>query len=258
MAGDRGRLAAPARAGPSSSTRSTRRAPSTTSTTRRRSRMPSTTCSTRELVALEQASGRTWSAGSRRRRPSAASASEMFEPVEHLQRLYSLDNAFDEDELTAWLDRVEKGLGALPDLLCELKIDGLAVDAVYVDGRLRTLATRGDGRVGEDVTYNGAYIASVPAAARVGLRPARAAPARGARRGLPARRRLRADQLRAARPRPSRLRQSRATPPPARCASASTGARPSWPRCARRRERASGPRRGSPGWRPSSRGPSPG
>ncbi|MDQ5972940.1 MAG: ligase [Actinomycetota bacterium] len=87
---------------------------------------------------------------------------EMFEPVEHLQRLYSLDNAFDEHELQAWLDRVDKALGRIPDLLCELKIDGLAVDAVYVDGRLRSLATRGDGRVGEDVTYNAAFIASVP------------------------------------------------------------------------------------------------
>jgi DNA ligase (NAD+) len=87
---------------------------------------------------------------------------EMFEPVQHLQRMYSLDNAFDEAELGAWLERVEKGLGRVPDLLCELKIDGLAVDAVYVDGRLRSLATRGDGSVGEDVTYNAAYIASVP------------------------------------------------------------------------------------------------
>jgi DNA ligase (NAD+) len=88
--------------------------------------------------------------------------SEMFEPVEHLQRMYSLDNAFSEDELAAWLDRVAAGLGRLPDLLCELKIDGLAVDAVYIDGALRTLATRGDGRVGEDVTYNARFIPAVP------------------------------------------------------------------------------------------------
>ena len=87
---------------------------------------------------------------------------EMFDPVEHLQRMYSLDNAFDVDELQAWFDRVERGLDALPEMLCELKIDGLAVDAVYADGRLRSLATRGDGRVGEDVTYNAAYIPAVP------------------------------------------------------------------------------------------------
>lgn len=88
--------------------------------------------------------------------------SEMFEPVEHLQRMYSLDNAFDTDELDAWFERVSNGLGSVPPMLCELKIDGLAVDAVYVDGRLSTLATRGDGRVGEDVTYNARFIPSVP------------------------------------------------------------------------------------------------
>ena len=115
----------------------------------------------RELTALEQA----WPhlvSGESPTQTVGGARSEMFEPVEHLQRLYSLDNAFDEDELRAWLDRVEKGLGRVPDLLCELKIDGLAVDAVYVDGRLRTLATRGDGTWGEDVTYNATYIASIP------------------------------------------------------------------------------------------------
>jgi len=90
------------------------------------------------------------------------SRSEMFEPVEHLQRMYSLDNAFDTDELGAWFDRVRQGLGGLPRMLCELKIDGLAVDAVYREGRLVSLATRGDGRVGEDVTYNAQFIPSVP------------------------------------------------------------------------------------------------
>jgi DNA ligase (NAD+) len=88
--------------------------------------------------------------------------SEMFAPVEHLVRMYSLDNAFTDDELQSWLQRVVKGAGQVGDFLCELKIDGLAVDAVYVDGRLRTLATRGDGRVGEDVTFNASFIDAVP------------------------------------------------------------------------------------------------
>jgi DNA ligase (NAD+) len=90
------------------------------------------------------------------------SRSEMFEPVEHLQRMFSLDNAFDAEELSAWFDRVRQGLGDLPEMLCELKIDGLAVDAVYRNGRLTTLATRGDGTVGEDVTYNARFIPGVP------------------------------------------------------------------------------------------------
>ena len=90
------------------------------------------------------------------------SRSEMFEPVEHLQQMYSLDNAFAPDELAAWAQRIENNLGALPPLLCELKVDGLAVDLVYRDGWLVSLATRGDGRVGEDVTNNAQFIASIP------------------------------------------------------------------------------------------------
>ena len=89
--------------------------------------------------------------------------SEMFEPVEHLERMYSLDNAFDREELAAWAQRVENGLGAFPPMLCELKVDGLAVDLVYRDGRLESLATRGDGTTGEDVTYNAEFISSIPA-----------------------------------------------------------------------------------------------
>jgi DNA ligase (NAD+) len=60
------------------------------------------------------------------------------------------------------VDRVEKGLGPIPSLLCELKIDGLAIAAVHLDRRLKSLATRGDGRVGEDVTYNAQYISAIP------------------------------------------------------------------------------------------------
>ncbi len=88
--------------------------------------------------------------------------SEMFEPVEHLARMMSLDNAFSIDELQAWSSRIEKDLGFVPPMLCELKVDGLAVDIVYDDGVLRSLATRGDGRVGEDVTSNARYIPAIP------------------------------------------------------------------------------------------------
>ncbi len=85
-----------------------------------------------------------------------------FAPVEHLERMLSLDNAFSEAEMTAWFDRLTRDLGAFPQLLCEAKIDGLAVDLVYRDGVLASAATRGDGRVGEDVTANVGLIESIP------------------------------------------------------------------------------------------------
>lgn len=115
----------------------------------------------RELELLELAHPELVSADS----PTQAvggERSEMFEPVEHLQRLLSLDNAFSAEELAAWAGRLERELGSLPSLLCELKVDGLAVDIVYERGRLRSLATRGDGRVGEDVTYNVRFIPGIP------------------------------------------------------------------------------------------------
>jgi DNA ligase (NAD+) len=90
------------------------------------------------------------------------SRSEMFEPVQHLERMYSLDDVFDLVELRAWSDRVVKALGEMPPTVCELKVDGLAVDIVYENGVMRSLATRGDGRVGEDVTNNSTYIPAIP------------------------------------------------------------------------------------------------
>ena len=115
----------------------------------------------RELVELENAYPELAS-GESPTQTVGGERSEMFEPVEHLQRMYSLDNVFDEGELDAWFERVAKGVGRVPAMLCELKIDGLAVDAVYMEGVLTSLATRGDGRVGEDVTANAAHIPAIP------------------------------------------------------------------------------------------------
>jgi len=88
------------------------------------------------------------------------SVSTLFTPVEHLQRLLSLDNSFSADELDAWAERAARGGGTGP-YLCELKIDGLAIALVYRDGRLTRGTTRGDGRTGEDVTPNIRTIGSV-------------------------------------------------------------------------------------------------
>jgi DNA ligase (NAD+) len=88
--------------------------------------------------------------------------STLFTPVEHLQRLLSLDNSFSAEELDAWAERAARGGGTGP-YLCELKIDGLAIALVYRNGRLIRGATRGDGRTGEDVTPNIRTIKSIPA-----------------------------------------------------------------------------------------------
>ncbi|UXA08581.1 NAD-dependent DNA ligase LigA [Mycobacterium sp. SMC-2] len=85
-----------------------------------------------------------------------------FTEAEHLERMLSLDDVFDRDELVAWSNRVEKEIGCEPYYLCELKIDGVALSLVYRDGRLERAATRGDGRVGEDVTLNARTIDDVP------------------------------------------------------------------------------------------------
>jgi DNA ligase (NAD+) len=87
--------------------------------------------------------------------------STLFTPVTHLERLLSLDNVFSHEEFSAWAERAAKLNGTGP-YLCELKIDGLAIDLVYQRGRLIRAATRGDGRTGEDVTLNVKTIKSVP------------------------------------------------------------------------------------------------
>ncbi|MFC4223470.1 NAD-dependent DNA ligase LigA [Lysinibacter cavernae] len=88
--------------------------------------------------------------------------SELFAPVVHAQRMYSLDNVFSIDEFRGWAEKVARDLGGAPAFLCELKIDGLALNLRYENGKLVTAATRGDGVTGEDVTANIAYIPGIP------------------------------------------------------------------------------------------------
>jgi DNA ligase (NAD+) len=85
-----------------------------------------------------------------------------FTAVDHLQRMESLDNAFTYDELASWYARLERDGVTEPALLCELKVDGLAINLLYEGGRLVRALTRGDGRTGEDVTPNVKTIDSVP------------------------------------------------------------------------------------------------
>ncbi|GAB2983714.1 NAD-dependent DNA ligase LigA [Nocardioides montaniterrae] len=85
-----------------------------------------------------------------------------FASYDHLRRMESLDNAFSTEELDAWFDRVLRDTGRTPELLCELKVDGLAINLLYTDGVLTRALTRGDGTTGEDVTPNVATIAAVP------------------------------------------------------------------------------------------------
>ncbi|MGZ4627062.1 MAG: NAD-dependent DNA ligase LigA, partial [Kineosporiaceae bacterium] len=85
-----------------------------------------------------------------------------FTPVDHLEPMMSLDNAFSYEELEAWRSRLARDGVDDPAMLCELKVDGLAINLLYEDGRLVRAATRGDGRTGEDVTPNVRTIANVP------------------------------------------------------------------------------------------------
>jgi DNA ligase (NAD+) len=87
-----------------------------------------------------------------------------FASVRHHERMLSLDNAFDDEELATWAERIAADLDGLSyHFLCELKVDGLAVNLTYEHGRLTRAATRGDGRTGEDITSNVRTIGDIPA-----------------------------------------------------------------------------------------------
>ena len=91
-----------------------------------------------------------------------AAESSMFAPVEHAERMLSLDNVFSEDELRDWCRKAQNGAGRAVRWLTELKIDGLAISLRYENGVLTSAATRGDGRIGEDVTVNALRVHGIP------------------------------------------------------------------------------------------------
>jgi DNA ligase (NAD+) len=87
--------------------------------------------------------------------------STSFAQFDHIEKMMSLDNVFDEQELANWFDRIEKA-GVKNSWLCEVKVDGLAINLLYEAGRLTRALTRGNGTTGEDVTLNIKTIRSVP------------------------------------------------------------------------------------------------
>ncbi|MGK5498707.1 NAD-dependent DNA ligase LigA [Streptomyces sp. URMC 125] len=116
----------------------------------------------RELQALEEEYPELATPDSPTQKVAGAYETE-FTAVRHRERMLSLDNAFDDEELDGWADRIARELGGVPyHFLCELKVDGLAVNLTYEHGRLTRAATRGDGRTGEDITPNIRTIADVP------------------------------------------------------------------------------------------------
>lgn len=88
---------------------------------------------------------------------------EGLRPIEHAERMLSLDNVFSIEELREWCAKTEASAGRRVDWLTELKIDGLAIALRYEHGKLVTAATRGDGRTGEEVTQNALQIDGIPA-----------------------------------------------------------------------------------------------
>jgi DNA ligase (NAD+) len=115
----------------------------------------------RELEALEEEFPELRTPDSPTQKVGGAVSTD-FTAVDHLQRMESLDNAFSYDELAAWHARLGRDGVESPKLLCELKVDGLAINLLYEKGRLVRALTRGDGRTGEDVTPNVKTISSIP------------------------------------------------------------------------------------------------
>jgi DNA ligase (NAD+) len=125
----------------------------------------------KELRALEERFPELVTPDSPTQRVGATPA-DLFAPVEHRSPMLSLDNAFSREELEAWAARVERVVGSGARYSCELKIDGVAVALTYENGVLTKGATRGDGRIGEDITANVRTVRSVPQRLRLADPPA--------------------------------------------------------------------------------------
>ncbi len=133
----------------------------------------------RELVALEQTHPELVTPDSPTQRPGGRRA-ETFAPVEHLVAMLSLDNAMSVEELQEFEARIRRaGPGLAPAYVCEPKIDGLGVALLYERGRFVRGATRGDGRIGEDISQNLRTIKSIPATLSGPMKGARKLEVRG-------------------------------------------------------------------------------
>ncbi len=116
----------------------------------------------RELEAIERAHPRLAGQDSPTQQVGAAIVSAGFPEHQHAERMLSLDNVFSLDEFREWAEKTRAAAGREVRWLTELKIDGLAISLAYRDGVLETATTRGDGRVGEDITENVRFIPAIP------------------------------------------------------------------------------------------------
>src|SRR5215468_799331 len=116
----------------------------------------------RELTSIEEEFPALRTPDSPTQRVGGGDYSNMFASIAHAEPMLSLGNVFSNEDLAAWAARVEREAGGSVHFLCELKIDGLAVNLTYAKGRLVSAATRGDGRTGEDVTANVRTMRDVP------------------------------------------------------------------------------------------------
>lgn len=116
----------------------------------------------RRLEALEREFPELAGQDSPTQQVGAATVAVGFPPHEHAERMLSLDNVFTLDEFRDWANKAQQSAGRQVRWLSELKIDGLAISLAYRDGVLETATTRGDGRVGEDITENVEFIPAIP------------------------------------------------------------------------------------------------